>query len=294
MIAKIYVPLIAVLAIEAVFFMTVTTYAGNVSGKASKTVEDDKEKAPKTIEDNKEKAPKTTEVDKVTTSNAAGNDNGKAPKADETAEDYFEYDFPDNWEIEYDGNILDILHVSKQTEIPSESEIPDELRPLTPDGQATVVDLANESDGKMFYTFKTPAGNVFYLIIDRQRNTDNVYFLSAVTEEDLLALSENANSKGSISISSIPSPSAIKPEPDGEVEDPDSIDMDNVDPPIQGNNNGMLIFLLIGLVAVGGAGYYFKIVRPKKQACLDDDDDINEEGDDGEEMEFEDEPEGSD
>jgi hypothetical protein len=31
---------------------------------------------------------------------------------------------------------------------------------------------------------------VFYLIIDRQRNTENVYFLNAVTEEDLIALAE--------------------------------------------------------------------------------------------------------
>ena len=49
----------------------------------------------------------------------------------------------------------------------------------------------------------------------------------------------------------------------------------------------MIIFLLIGMVAVGGAGYYIKVVRPKQQRGMDDeDDDIS---DDGEEMVFEDE-----
>jgi len=52
----------------------------------------------------------------------------------------------------------------------------------------------------------------------------------------------------------------------------------------------MLIFLLIGAAAVGGAGYYIKIVRPKQQAGMDDDDyEISDESDNGEEMEFEDE-----
>mgnify|MGYP002508413626 CR=1 FL=1 len=60
--------------------------------------------------------------------------------------------------------------------------------PLTPDGQATVLDNATNEDGKEFYTIQTPDENVFYLIIDNQRDTENVYFLNAVTESDLMAL----------------------------------------------------------------------------------------------------------
>jgi len=62
--------------------------------------------------------------------------------------------------------------------------------PFTPAGTGTVIDNATDADGKEFYTIMTPSENVFYLIIDRQRETENVYFLNAVTEKDLLALAE--------------------------------------------------------------------------------------------------------
>ena len=50
------------------------------------------------------------------------------------------------------------------------------FRPFTPPGTGTVVDNASDNDGKEFYTIKTEDGSVFYLIIDRQRNVENVYF----------------------------------------------------------------------------------------------------------------------
>lgn len=66
---------------------------------------------------------------------------------------------------------------------------------FTPDGQASVTDIASEKDGKEFYTFATPEGNVFYLVIDGQRDSGNVYFLNAVTEQDLYALAEKIRRK---------------------------------------------------------------------------------------------------
>ena len=72
---------------------------------------------------------------------------------------------------------------------PTEEPAP-EPNPFTPSGTGTVVDNATEQDGKEFYTITTPAENVFYLVIDRQRGAENVYFLNAVTEADLLALAE--------------------------------------------------------------------------------------------------------
>ena len=35
----------------------------------------------------------------------------------------------------------------------------------------------------------------------------------------------------------------------------------------------MIIFIVLAVAAVGGAGYYFKIVRPKQQGSFDDDED---------------------
>jgi len=177
----------------------------------------------------------------------------------------------------------------------SEADDPD-LKPFTPDGQASVVDLAYEGDGKMFYTFKTPAGNVFYLIIDRQRGGENVYFLNAVTEQDLIALTDGAISTGDKNVSAIPTdPKTGEPDPNGKDDKPADPKTDPADPPAKkGGNTGMLVFLLIGVAAVGGAAYYIKIIRPKQQGgtSYDDEDEPNE--DDGEEMEFEDEPEDAD
>lgn len=171
-----------------------------------------------------------------------------------------------------------------------ESAIPVDPRPFTPDGQATVVDLAFEGDGKKFYTFTTPAGNVFYLVIDHQRNTDNVYFLNAVTEFDLLALAEEAANSGSVGVSAIPT-LPQPPDPDAYDENPDAPGADNDIPPIQGGGNtGVIIFTIVGALAVGGVGYYFKIVRPKQQGGIYEDDEALDENDDGEEMVFEDEP----
>lgn len=58
-----------------------------------------------------------------------------------------------------------------------------------PGGTGTVVEQTDE-DGKEFYTIMTADENVFYLVIDRQRETENVYFLNAVTEADLLPLAK--------------------------------------------------------------------------------------------------------
>lgn len=67
-----------------------------------------------------------------------------------------------------------------------------EPNPLTPDGTGTVVDNATNEDGKEFFTITTVDETVFYLVIDRQKSTENVYFLNAVTMADLMALAESS------------------------------------------------------------------------------------------------------
>ena len=64
----------------------------------------------------------------------------------------------------------------------SESAVPNGPKAFTPDGTGTVVDNATDGDGKEFFTVETADGNIFYLIVDRQRNAEHVYFLNAVTE----------------------------------------------------------------------------------------------------------------
>ena len=82
-------------------------------------------------------------------------------------------------------------------------------KPFTPDGTGTVVDNATDEDGKEFFTITTADEAVFYLVIDRQKSTENVYFLNAVTVADLMALAENTEGAAPIT----PAP---EPEPDPE------------------------------------------------------------------------------
>lgn len=73
---------------------------------------------------------------------------------------------------------------------PAPTPVPTPTPVLTPPGGTGTVVEQTDEEGKEFYTIMTADENVFYLVIDRQRETENVYFLNAVTEADLLPLAE--------------------------------------------------------------------------------------------------------
>ena len=60
-----------------------------------------------------------------------------------------------------------------------------ETNPFTADGNGTLQDEANSSQNKLFYTVTTKNNNTFFLIIDKDRTSDNVYMLSMIDESDL-------------------------------------------------------------------------------------------------------------
>ena len=145
-------------------------------------------------------------------------------------------------------------------------------------------EATGEGDDKQFYTITTEAGNVFYLIIDGKRDDNNVYFLNDVTEADLMALAEK--NEGTMSV--IPTEDVCtctdKCEA-GEVNTACSVckndlkgctgkerpaeteELAQTEPPKKDNGSaGTIIFIIVALLAVGGVGYYVKIVRPKLSA----------------------------
>ena len=182
---------------------------------------------------------------------------------------------------------------NSQEETETTSSIPDGA--FTPEGTGTVLDEATgEGDDKQFYTITTEAGNVFYLIIDGKRDDNNVYFLNDVTEADLMALAEK--NEGTMSV--IPTEDVCtctdKCEA-GEVNTACSVckndlkgctgkerpaeteELAQTEPPKKDNGSaGTIIFIIVALLAVGGVGYYVKIVRPKQQA--EDDEDFEDDG----------------
>ena len=146
------------------------------------------------------------------------------------------------------------------TDEPTETAVVEttpEPNPFTPAGTGTVIDNATDADGKEFYTIMTPNENVFYLIIDRQRETENVYFLNAVTEQDLMALAEVSGDSGT---SAIPDPTPA-PEPTPEPTPEPAPEPE----PEKGGNMGMMVVVVLVVLAGGGAAYYFKIYRPKQE-----------------------------
>ena len=147
-----------------------------------------------------------------------------------------------------------------------ETEEETTAKPFTPEGTGTVVDNATDGDGKEFFTITTPSENVFYLIIDRQRDGQNVYFLNAVTERDLLALAEKD-----------PEPEVTEPvmEPERETEPPTEPEPEPEPEKTSGFPMGNILMIAAVLLAGGGAGYYFKVYHPKHEAPDMDDEEYD-------------------
>ncbi len=138
--------------------------------------------------------------------------------------------------------------------------LPTEPNPFTPDGTGTVVDNATDQDGKEFFTITTAEEAVFYLVIDRQRETENVYFLNAVTVADLMALAESSGEPAA------PEP-PLEPEPEPTpTPEPEPV-------PEKKGGAGPLLLALTVVVIGGGAGWYFKIYRPKLQKAAEPEED---------------------
>ena len=157
-------------------------------------------------------------------------------------------------------------------------------QPFTPDGTGTVVDNATDEDGKEFFTITTADEAVFYLVIDRQRSTENVYFLNAVTVADLMALAEPGQ----------------EPEAPPPVQEQDPVPDPEPEPePEKSGGAGMLLAALAVLALGGGAGWYFKIYRPKQQKAAEPEEDYSgydgpEDYDDDPPWDVDDEDEGGD
>ena len=137
---------------------------------------------------------------------------------------------------------------------------PQPLQTLTPDGTGTVVDNIMTVNEIEFFTVSTDNGSDFFLVVDRQRTSNNVYLLNTVTEADLMAL---AQARGENLPLSAPNVASVQPpveQPSAPTMDEilqaiqDSNEQNQVPQPQQSGNNGLL--LLMGFVAaIMGVGF---------------------------------------
>ena len=167
-------------------------------------------------------------------------------------------------------------------ETPAETVIEDN-RTLTPKGNAQLADDVSDNENLQFITVTARDGNVFYFVIDKGAQSENVYFLNTVDESDLEALVEQTDKK--------PTASA-KPEQTENTAETDLSETDTKDNPDTKaekseqpeqnrpkNNSGLFIILALA-AAVGIGGYYYKVILPKKKL---------EQADDLDDFDFEDE-----
>ena len=160
-----------------------------------------------------------------------------------------------------------------------------EGQPLTPEGNATLVD--DFYGDKQLITVTTKAGNYFYILIDRANEDAEtaVHFLNQVDEADFLALMEDGEAQeapavctctekcqaGAVNTScevcavNMAECAGAEPEPEPEPE------------PEEEKSGGMgALALVLVLVVLGGGGAfaYIKFIRPKQasKASADPDD----------------------
>ena len=160
-----------------------------------------------------------------------------------------------------------------------------EGQPLTPEGNATLVD--DFYGDKQLITVTTKAGNYFYILIDRANEDAEtaVHFLNQVDEADLMALMEDGEAQeapavctcaekcqaGAVNTScevcavNMGECAGAEPEPEPEPE------------PEEEKSGGMgALALVLVLVVLGGGGAfaYIKFIRPKQasKASADPDD----------------------
>ena len=151
--------------------------------------------------------------------------------------------------------------------------------------------------GKEFYTIQTASEKVFYLIIDRDGEEEVVYFLTEVTENDLLNVtadnSDTLPQNSAALESAIPVTEGALPNNNGEqeteeepaeeaAEDGEENTEEPEPEPEKTGENPAATYIILGIVAVAaiGGGYYFKVAKRKKEEFLDEDDDEEDEEED--------------
>ncbi len=155
--------------------------------------------------------------------------------------------------------------------------------------------------GKEFYTIQTASEKVFYLVIDRDGENETVYFLTEISENDLLnttsdnsqvlpmnsaavetaiptddtALGNNNIGDNADSSGNGDAQSELGNQREDETADPENAQGEKETPEKKEEpKKGINPYLVMGLVgALFIAGYYFLVIRKKKEEFMEEDED---------------------
>lgn len=150
-------------------------------------------------------------------------------------------------------------------------------------------DVGADKEKKLEYmTVQTKSGAVFYLVIDKSADTENVYFLNQVDELDLMAIMDDAQKQEY--------ESSLKEEPQ-EVPETPIEDEPTADEPVDEEpqadlqTNNLALFGVIGVIAALVIGGYAFMKKKAKKDGADLDEDLEFYDDEEYENEDEQEPE---
>lgn len=178
---------------------------------------------------------------------------------------------------ETDGVTVSTDAVAGEASTEAETRSEDDTRPLTPNGNLTLVDDigSQAGQGRQFITLVTKSGNYFYLIIDRNdKGEENVHFLNMVDEEDLFTLMDEkqvANYKAAQNEKDAAAVTVATPSAAGAVQD-------SVPKPTVKEKKTFHAFPLLGVVialSAGAIGYLYLQSKKKQTAALRPDPDAD-------------------
>jgi len=141
-------------------------------------------------------------------------------------------------------------------------------------GNETEANDQFSADARQFISFKTKSGKVFHLIINHDEQDQNVMLLTEVSEDDLLNMVEQKESKSEIT-----------------KEEPEKEESKEEQKPKKMEENGSIgsyVLLIFVVVLVMAVAYYFKVVKKKEAEAvesLEEEDNFFSEADSSEDTE---------
>lgn len=169
--------------------------------------------------------------------------------------------------------IKEKMPIKEKTPIKEETPSDEEAAPFSLSGNGQLVDDISDDETKQFLTIQTKNGNTFFMVLDRSRNTENVYMLSLIDENDLADFLEETGQEPETE-----APPIEIPEPETVAEIEAGAEETEQEPEESGMNVGALLALALLLIGGIGGYYYFRVIKPKKE----------EEDSESENMEFSD------